>query len=580
VTPAARLLVPGRTCWVRAPVSASGLLIDGRDYFRAFYRAAETAQRYVLMAGWQFDSNVPLLRGPDRDGATAPVQLLPFLRELCRRRPALRIYLLCWDYSPAFYFQREWVQDLRFNGLRAGPIRFRFDDRHAIGASHHQKFVVVDGTLGFVGSMDLCNDRWDEREHRARCDWRCEPRKEDVAGPYHEAQACFTGPAAGELQALFVARWKSAGGGHLDLAAPVEHAGFPFRPSLRLAGGEVGLSRTSARTLMPEQPAVREIRHLYVDAIRSAERVVYLENQYFGSRAVYDAFIRRFRQKQRPRLNVVMVYPKALHSLSEELSMGPAQARMFRHLAAEAAASGHRVGIYYSTSLGPDGAEAPRYIHSKVLIVDDRFLSVGSANTNNRSMGLDTELNASWEVSSPRDTDLARTVRKVRVGLLAEHACLDRREDLRELYRDDGLVEAVDRFARRPGPGLRLHPMASELETNALFQALAPSDLDLDPERPVVEENLFEPIAPMRRRLVQAVLRRFRLRRGRRRRTATAVAVNPPETTAADPPALWSNAVHWIRRLAVPAVGTTVAATILYALWRTLRRLWASDPAP
>lgn len=576
----ARLLVPGRTCWVRAPVLDSGLLVDGEDYFRAFYRSARLAQRFLLLAGWQFDTDVPLLRGAEARDADLPVRLLPFLRELCRRRPALRVYLLCWDYSPAFYFQREWLQDLRFNGLGRGPIRFRFDDRHAIGASHHQKFAVVDGSLGFVGSMDLCNGRWDERAHRARCAPRAEPDGKDASGPYHEAQGCFVGPAAAELQALFCARWKSAGGGDLALPPAVEHAAFPFRPSLRLGGREVGLSRTTARTLVPDQPAVSEIRRLYVDAIRAAERVIYLENQYFGSRCVYDALLRRFRQAGRPRLDVIMVYPKAMHSLTEELSMGPPQARLFRRLTAEAEARGHRLGIFYSTSLCPDGTEAPRYIHSKVLIVDDRFLSVGSANTNNRSMGLDTELNASWEATSAADAALARTIRKARVGLLAEHACLTRHGDLRRLYRDEGLVDVLCEAAGRPGPGLRPHPMSSDLETNRLFQALAPADLDLDPERPVVEENFFEPLAPTRRQMLKAVLRRFRLRRGRRRRTATAVAVNPPEATAVDPPSVWAGAVHWARRLAVPALGTTVAASLAYGLWRLIRRLLAPNPGP
>ncbi len=575
-----RLLVPGRTCWVRAPVTSAGLLIDGRDYFRAFYRAAEQAQRYLLLAGWQFDSDVPLLRGDDADGAALPIRLLPFLRALCKRRPELRVYLLCWDYSPAFYFQREWIQDLRFNGLHRGPIRFRFDDRHAIGASHHQKFVVVDGSLGFVGSMDLCNGRWDEREHPAVCAPRGEPDGRDASGPYHEAQACFSGPAVAELQALFGARWKSAGGGDLELPPPSEHAGLPFRPTLRIAAREVGFSRTMARTLVPEQPAVGEIRHLYADALRSAERVVYLENQYFGSRCVYDALLRRFRQTKRPRLNVVMVYPKQMHSLTEELSMGPPQARLFRRLTAAAAAFGHRIGIFYSTSLCPDGSEAPRYIHSKVMIIDDRFLSVGSANTNNRSMGLDTELNASWEVASPADAALAGTLRKIRVGLIAEHACLSRRADLRSLYRDGELVDILQRIAQRPGAGLRPHPMASGLETNPIFQALAPADLDLDPERPIVEENFFEPLAPTRRQIVQTILRRFRLRRGRRRRTAMVVAVNPPESTAAHPSSLWALAVHWVRRLSVPAIGSTLAAAAGYALWRLIRRLWASDPSP
>ncbi len=38
-------------------------------------------------------------------------------------------------------------------------------------------------------------------------------------------------------------------------------------------------------------------------------------------------------------------------------------------------------------------------VHSKVMIVDDGFLRVGSANLNNRSMGADTECDLAFEAS-------------------------------------------------------------------------------------------------------------------------------------------------------------------------------------
>jgi phospholipase D1/2 len=48
--------------------------------------------------------------------------------------------------------------------------------------------------------------------------------------------------------------------------------------------------------------------------------------------------------------------------------------------------------------------------------VDDRFLSVGSANTTNRSLGLDTELNVSWEATSWRQRSLIRSIRRIRIS--------------------------------------------------------------------------------------------------------------------------------------------------------------------
>ena len=79
-----RILLPGQTYWRREEVHAAGLLVDGRDYYRALWHAAQRARRYIALAGWQFDSDVALLRGDDVGEARGEVRLLPMLDELCR----------------------------------------------------------------------------------------------------------------------------------------------------------------------------------------------------------------------------------------------------------------------------------------------------------------------------------------------------------------------------------------------------------------------------------------------------------------------------------------------------------------
>jgi phosphatidylserine/phosphatidylglycerophosphate/cardiolipin synthase-like enzyme len=530
-----------------APVHASGLLIDARDYFREFHRAALAARRHILIAGWQFDSNVALLRGEDRPPSTEEALFLPFLVSLCRRNPDLRIYLLCWDYSPAYFFQREWLQDLKFNWGRPG-IQFRFDDRHAVGASHHQKFAVVDGSLGFVGSIDFCNHRWDRRDHDLHCDERCHPAGVDISGPYHEVQAYFTGPAATELVELFEARWMLSGGAPLQLAPPAP-VDVRIRPSARIGGGEVGLSRTTARTLEPPHPPIREIRRLYVDAILSADRSIFIENQYFGSRAVFDALCHRFARTDRPPLDVAMVYPRELHSVTEQLSVGTQQAAMFRHLLKAAAEGGHRLGIYSSFSTGPGAEPRGRYIHSKVMIVDDRFLTVGSANTNNRSMGLDSELHVSWEAPDPLPA-----IRRARINLLIEHAGMNPRMGLKVLGEPTGWVATLDRWASDERGALRHHPITSRLDDNILVQTLSVEGPIMDPERAVLEEEIFEELAPSRRERVAAGIRRLRRVFGRKGRTEWIVAVNPPAALARGPSGPWALLSQVARRWMVPLI--------------------------
>lgn len=563
------VLKPGRTCWTVAPVYDSGILIDARDYFREFARAAKAAKHHLLLAGWQFDTDVRLLRGEDVEDPTEDVRFLPFLNSLCRRNPELRIYLLCWDYSPAYFFQREWFQDFKFNSAEPG-IQFRFDDRHAMGASHHQKFAVVDGTLAFAGSIDFCHHRWDSRAHPAECTERREPHGVDVSGPYHEAQAYFTGPAATQLVELFQARWTLSGGKPFELAPP-RPVDLTIRPSARIGGGEVGLSRTMARTLEPPHPPIREIRRLFVDAILHADHSIFIENQYFGSRAVFNALRHRMSRTELPRLDIAMIYPRELHSITEQLSVGTQQSAMFKRLKEIAAETGHRLGIYYSDSADPNAAEPrARYIHSKILIVDDWFLTVGSANTNNRSMGFDSELHVSWEATPDGPTELSRQIRRARLNLLVEHAGLPAREALRALKDSTGWVDVLNRWASEGRGALRHHPMTSRMDENPIVQTLAAEGPIMDPDHAVLEEDIFEEIAPSKRERVAAGFRHLRRVFGRRGRPQWIVAVNPPASLARMPHRVWAFMLRMGRRLLVPAFLLLVFVIIVWGIWLLL----------
>ena len=142
---------------------------------------------------------------------------------------------------------------------------------------------------------------------------------------------------------------------------------------------------------------ILEIRQLFLDAIDAAESLIYIENQYCSSEALSDALIDRMRQHRRGRLEIVLVIAKDAEAFLEQLSIAIAQSQIISRLKEVAAETGHSFGIYYPVSIAADGTDLPTYIHSKLLLIDDRFLSIGSANMNNRSMGYDTELNVSWD---------------------------------------------------------------------------------------------------------------------------------------------------------------------------------------
>ncbi len=412
------ILNSGKNCLDIASADETGLLIDGCDYYRAFYRSACKAQRYILLSGWQFDSDVSLLRGEDnREGDDG--RLLSFLNALCDKNKDLRIYILAWSFNIIYGIDRQWFQKCYFNWTTNERLTFCFDDCHCVGASHHQKFAVIDGAIAFVGGLDLCSGRWDERDHCANNPKRVNA-DQNTYTPFHDVQSYHCGSVAGKLAELFKERWKLVCSNELDLPEVKVKTPADFPGRFRVAASQVGISRTQAKTDDGRQDSLQEIRQLFVDAIESAESLIYIENQYFSSNAIFRALSRRMKARGRSPLQIVMVLAKDADAFFERISIGLMQAKFIGHLKELASTTGHRLGVYYPACLANGGEEVPIYIHSKFFLVDDRFLSVGSANMNNRSMGLDTELNVTWEAGSD-ESSVIQSIRDIRVDLLAEH---------------------------------------------------------------------------------------------------------------------------------------------------------------
>ena len=489
------ILQPGNNCSDVFAVEHTGVLIDGRDYYKAFYEAARQASRYILIAGWQFDSDVPLLRGPDLNDFKGEVRFIPFLNELCIEKPELKIYILAWDFSMVFAMEREWLQEMVTNWSTSERLLFRFDNSQAVGGSHHQKLVVIDGLLAFAGGMDICSSRWDDRRHLSE-----NPERKDADGvfygPYHEIQIFLSGPIVQDLTKIFETRWRDSGGEDLNLGIADQHVFDIGQDYFPLATKSAALSQTGPRTLVPLREPILEIRSLYLDAIRNAENLIYLENQYFSSQSIYQAFVERMSYSERPPLQVIIILPMKSEGLVEELSMGLTQGRMLNSLKEIARRRGHSLGIYYSASISEEKKEVSTYIHSKLLLVDDRFLTIGSANTTNRSMGLDTELNVSWEADPFKDTELMQSIRGLRVSLIAEHAGWeDNDEEKLRPGSSDHLVGYLDYLADRKTCRLRRHIIEDPLGMNGWLEKLELNQVSLDLDRPILEENIFEVIS-------------------------------------------------------------------------------------
>lgn len=468
--PPAPLLQPGRNVWRLAPARRAAVLVDAANYYGALREAMKRARETILIAGWDIDSRTPLVgpEGEPRDGL--PATLGPFLAALVERRPQLKVKLLLWDYSMLYAMERELLPALRLQWNTPQQIELCLDNDVAFGASHHQKIAVVDDALGFSGGLDLTIRRWDTPEHKPDNPHRVDPRDEGYP-PFHDIQMMVDGEAAASLGEIFRSRWSRAACEDLPPLEPRPETApdlWPRHVTPDFQQVEVGIARTEGS--FEGQPEIREVERLFEDMIGSAERSLYIENQFLTHLGLAQRLAERLHEK--PALEVVILGPRTHHTWLEHRTMLAGRIR-FMEVLREAGLE-DRVRLLYPQSGKGRGHQADVMVHAKLMIVDDRLLRVGSANLCNRSMGTDSECDL---VVEARDAATRTAIRAVQNRLLAEHlgATPQRVEEAR---RDGALFAALD--ALRGGSHQLLPIQDGRL---AEGEALPPIEAVADPAR-------------------------------------------------------------------------------------------------
>ena len=465
------ILRPGYNAFAVARAERLALLVDAEVYFRAFYQAALRARRSITILGWDFNSQTRLHFDKVPEGGP-PALLGDFLNYLVRRRRALHVNVLNWDYPMVFGADREFPPLYGFGWKPSRRVHLKYDDTHPVAGSQHQKIVLIDDALAFVGGIDLTVRRWDSNEHRPD-----DPRRVAYGKPYppfHDLMVALDGEAAQALAAIAQERWALATGRKLRKTRAAED---PWPPTLEpdLRGIELGI----ARTMPPrgEAPAVREVERLYFDMIASAQREIYIENQYFTSPRIAAALERRLAEPDGP--EVVLVLRLLSHGWLEEATMHVLRTRLIQRL--KRSDRHGRFHVYYPHVPGlRDGCCLD--VHSKMMAVDDRQLRVGSANLCNRSMGMDTECDVLIE--SRGDPKVAAVIQGFRDRLIAEHLSVQP-EAFREAIDKSGSLHSAIRALIGEGRTLR------ELDdTKEWPEALVSIASVADPEEPIALDFL------------------------------------------------------------------------------------------
>ncbi len=354
------------------------VLIDGAEALPQIQADIESARSHVHIAGWHPSPGFLLTpQGPPlRDLLASTAQRVP-VRVLMWGGPPL----------PLFTPTRPQVRRDREEFLRGGAVECEIDIRERTMHCHHEKLVVVDDRVAYVGGIDLtalAGNRYDEpgHPHADRLGW-------------HDVATRIEGAAVGDVAWHLVNRWRDVTG--RDVPDPVTPG----------PAGDVALQivRTVPENLYNFLLGGEfTILAAYVRALRAAERLIYLENQFLWSPEVVEILIDKLTNPPADDFRLLLVLPRHPNN-GRDTTCG--------QLARLVAADEGRGRLLATTLIGPTAASPGVYVHAKVGIVDDRWLTVGSANLNEHSLYNDTEMNV-----VAQDPELAR---RTRLRLWSEH---------------------------------------------------------------------------------------------------------------------------------------------------------------
>jgi len=459
------MLREGENCWRRVRAERCAFLIDADAYFDAFVAAAQRARRSIVIAGWDFNGQVELWR--DDRATNLPNRIGEFLRALVERHSDLRVYILEWDFAALYALDRELLPRYRMDWRDHERIRFELDGCHPTGCSHHQKIVVIDDSIAFVGGLDFGPGRWDTSRHAA-----ADPRRTDCSGdgypPFHDAQMAVEGEAALAVGELVRERWRGVTGWDLP---EIERAADLWPPSLDADIEDVDVAIARTLPAYEGREEVREVERSYVESIERAKRIVYIENQYLTAAAVGDAIERRLGEADGPEF--VVVVRKQCSGWLEHNVMATLRAHLVTRLE-KADRFGH-LHVYY-----PQSDDQAINVHAKLMIVDDELARVGSANLNNRSMGVDSECDLIVEAREREDVRCA--IAALLDRLLAEHLGVEPAAVEAAVERCGNYAAAIAALSSE-GSGRRLIPL--EVDADLCSDEVLSATCLADPEKPL-----------------------------------------------------------------------------------------------
>ena len=317
------------------------LLMTGREKFIDLFETIRHARHHIHLEYFNF-----------RNDSIANA-LFDLLAEKVKEGVEVRAMFDAFgNWSNNQPLKKHHLQAIKARGIelvKFDPITFPYIN-HAMHRDH-RKIVVIDGKIGYTGGMNIA-------------DYYINGLPE--IGPWRDMHVRIEGPAAEYLQKAFLHTWNKETGQHIggEECFPLDKDSLAHLPDV--SGGRVAIVQR-----IPKE-APKAVREAYIAAIDAADRKIQLINPYFTpTRSIRKAIKRAVKRGVRVE---IMIPGKS------DIPFTP------------------DAGFYFANRLRKAGAHIyvfnGGFHHSKIMMVDDRFCTVGSTNLNSRSLRYDYEINA------------------------------------------------------------------------------------------------------------------------------------------------------------------------------------------
>ncbi len=366
-------------------------LVDGQAILKEMYEAMDAAETSIYLVIWFLSPEFHMVRDGEDDDR------YEFLSLVARKAETIDVRVLLWPGSVVGKCASSKVKKAQQTLLKANPkIKVLLDKREHLSHCHHQKTIVVDERLAYVGGIDptlFDVDRWDKSGHpfRSGLNW-------------HDADWRIEGPCVADVAANFAQRWNDS--------RPSDPVVLGPPPEPLASGIDAQVQRTVPHGIYSFAPrGVFGIAHAYRNAIRHAQHFIYLENQYLWSPDMTEALCDAIERGKKTGLRIVLVLPA-----HPNVGKGDSDRHVQELIEADAGAGVFRAYTLYTSEWNQKKDRyqyRPVYVHAKTAVIDDEWATVGSANLNGRGMATDTEMNASVADGA--------TARALRLRLWSEH---------------------------------------------------------------------------------------------------------------------------------------------------------------